>query len=168
MESKITNIRDNGSDIQDNFKVIIDGEIDIDKQTVYLDVDDVIINSSEVVVDILNQKYRLPHYLKPKTVQDVHSWDYKSIGRNFNLDDINLFVSDDTENIDVPDDIKIKYIWLSANTGNRNVKLKDRLIMLQKAQEIYEDLKASGATKYTIAGVDYELNNLRDYVTRAT
>lgn len=96
MDNKITNIRDNGSDTQDNFKIIIDSEIDIDKQTIYLDVDDVIINSSEVVVDILNQKYRLPHYLKPKTVQDVHSWDYKSIGRNFNLDDINdIFCSDE-------------------------------------------------------------------------
>ena len=96
MDNKITNIRDNGSNTQDNFKVVIDSEIDIDKQTVYLDVDDVIINSSEVVVDILNQKYRIPHYLKPKTVQDVHSWDYKSIGRNFNLDDVNdIFCSDE-------------------------------------------------------------------------
>lgn len=95
-------------------------------------------------------------------------WGDKVECKVFNLDDVNLFVSDDTENIDVPDDIKIKYLWLSANTGNRNIKLKDRLIMLQKAQEIYEDLKSSGATKYTIAGVDYEFNNLRDYVTRAT
>lgn len=53
------------------------------KQKIFWDVDDVILNTSEAIIDIINQKYRVPNGLKPKTEDDQKSWGYKSIYRSF-------------------------------------------------------------------------------------
>ena len=49
------------------------------KQTIFWDLDDVVFNSTEVVVDIINKKFREPNHLAPKSIQDVKDWGYKSI-----------------------------------------------------------------------------------------
>lgn len=49
------------------------------KQTIFWDLDDVVFNSTEVVVDIINKNFREPNHLSPRSIQDVKDWGYKSI-----------------------------------------------------------------------------------------
>lgn len=80
----------------ESFKIIVNGKIDINKQTVYLDVDDVILNSSEVVVDIVNKRYRIPNNLEPRTVDDIHSWDYQGLHRELSINTFEeIFANDE-------------------------------------------------------------------------
>ena len=62
------------------------GEIDVSKPNVFIDVDDVILNSSDTVIDILNKKFNLH-----KTKKDLKDWGFKSITHECNrqiLEDI--------------------------------------------------------------------------------
>ena len=64
---------------------------DRNKQTIYWDVDDVILNSSVVVVDIINKKEN-----KNKKFEDVKDWTYRSISRNMTKEKIeNIYGSDE-------------------------------------------------------------------------
>lgn len=49
------------------------------KQQIFWDVDDVILNSSEAIVNIINKQYLEPQNLPTKTYADCTSWDYKSV-----------------------------------------------------------------------------------------
>lgn len=49
------------------------------KQTIFWDLDDVVFNSTEVVVNIINKNFREPNHLPPRSIQDVKDWGYKSI-----------------------------------------------------------------------------------------
>ena len=49
------------------------------KQTIFWDLDDVVFNSTEVVIDIINKNFREPNHITPKSVQDFKDWGYKSI-----------------------------------------------------------------------------------------
>ena len=56
------------------------------KQKIYIDIDDVLINTSEVVIELLNLTYDLN---PPKTIYDLKDWEYRSIYRyrDYNLKD---------------------------------------------------------------------------------
>ena len=45
---------------------------------IYVDVDDVIFNTSELVIDLLNKYYNI---VPPKTIYDLKDWGFKSIYR---------------------------------------------------------------------------------------
>ena len=65
------------------------------KQIIYWDVDDVILNSGETIVELLNQK-RQELGLQPRELKDLKDWGYKSILRDTNKNEIEaLFESDD-------------------------------------------------------------------------
>lgn len=49
------------------------------KQTIFWDLDDVVFNSTEVVIDIINKNFREPNNITPKSVRDFKDWGYKSI-----------------------------------------------------------------------------------------
>ena len=49
------------------------------REKIYVDVDDVIINTSEVVINLLNDTYNIT---PPKTFKDLKDWGYKSIYRH--------------------------------------------------------------------------------------
>lgn len=49
------------------------------KQKIYWDVDDVVLNTTETMIELINQKYRLPLGLKPRTREEVKDWGFKSI-----------------------------------------------------------------------------------------
>ena len=55
------------------------------KKNLFLDVDDVILNSSEAVISILNERYSLN---PPKTISDLQDWGYKSICRRVTSQEI--------------------------------------------------------------------------------
>ena len=51
------------------------------RQKVYWDIDDVILNTTEAMVELINNKYRIPNYLKPKTREECKDWDFKGLWR---------------------------------------------------------------------------------------
>lgn len=66
------------------------------KQNVFWDVDDVVLASSEAIVNILNETELKPRGLKPKTYADCKDWNYKSIWQGMtNERTLELFESDE-------------------------------------------------------------------------
>lgn len=59
-----------------------------DKIKIYWDVDDVIINTSETLIYMINQKYNIPLGKPEKTVDDLKDWGLKSIYRDIPDDEI--------------------------------------------------------------------------------
>ena len=51
------------------------------KQKIYWDVDDVILNTTDVMVELINNKYRIPNNLEPKTREQCKDWEFKGIWR---------------------------------------------------------------------------------------
>ncbi|MBR0350806.1 MAG: hypothetical protein IJH76_03160, partial [Clostridia bacterium] len=66
------------------------------KQNVFWDVDDVVLASSEAIVNILNETELKPRGLKPKTYADCIDWSYRSVWRGMtNKRTLELFESDE-------------------------------------------------------------------------
>lgn len=57
--------------------------------TLYLDVDDVVLNSCETTIDIINEKYRKPLGLPAKTIKDLKDWGFKSIYKDITSEELN-------------------------------------------------------------------------------
>lgn len=102
------------------------------KQTIYLDVDDVVFNSSEVVLDILNKKYDLH-----KTMNDIKDWCYTSIYKKMTPKVVEeIYESEEfwskvkirgdfLENIVYNKEIQKNYIFAFVTQGNeKNLKKK--------------------------------------------
>lgn len=58
------------------------------KQAVYWDVDDIMLNSLETSVKIINFEYNALHNLPPKSASDVRDWNMKSIYRDITPEQI--------------------------------------------------------------------------------
>lgn len=67
-------------------EILNPGNIDINKRTIYIDVDDVILKSSEQIIRMLQRRYNIN-----KTIYDLRDWKYKSIYKNFSKEDLILF-----------------------------------------------------------------------------
>lgn len=62
-----------------------------DKQTIYWDVDDVLLNSSQAIIDIINKKYGTS-----KNLSNLKDWTYRSIIRDMNKEKVQaMYASDD-------------------------------------------------------------------------
>ena len=72
-------------------KIINDGLIDVDKQTIYMDVDDVIFKSRSTCVHMLREKF------PEAKIKEEHSWAFRStLGRNITTEEVNsIFNSDE-------------------------------------------------------------------------
>jgi len=115
------------------------------KQTIFLDVDDVIFNSSEVVLSILNKKYNLH-----KTDADIKDWSYNSIYRGmtrmmveeiFESDDFwsQIKIREEFINSILKDDrIRKGYNWAFVTQGNNNNLLKKVVFFLNQPEEYKE------------------------------
>jgi len=65
-------------------------------QTIYWDVDDVVLTSLEAIVTLINEKYNKPNNLPCKTVKDVKDWGMTSIYKNITHEELEvLFASED-------------------------------------------------------------------------
>lgn len=63
----------------------------LSKQKIFLDADDVLLNSSEVAVDIINKRFNVN---PPKTIYDIKDWGFKAIYKGMTKDIINeIFAS---------------------------------------------------------------------------
>ena len=112
------------------------------KQIIYWDVDDVILNSGETIVGLLNQK-RQELGLQPRELKDLKDWGYKSILRDTNKNEIEaLFESDDFWNR-----VKIKSEFIELmesgilNSYNHRIVTKGSSINRKKKfKKLSEDL----------------------------
>lgn len=76
---------------------------------IYVDIDDVIFNTSELVIDLLNKHYNI---IPPKTIDDLKDWEYKSIYRNI--------------------DYQIIYNYWDSDEFFQNVKINEDFIKFYK------------------------------------
>ena len=76
---------------------------------IYVDIDDVIFNTSELVIDLLNKYYNI---IPPKTIDDLKDWEYKSIYRNI--------------------DYQIIYNYWDSDEFFQNVKINEDFIKFYK------------------------------------
>ena len=51
------------------------------KQKIYWDVDDVVLNTTEAMVELINKKYRIPNNLQPRTREQCKDWEFKGLWR---------------------------------------------------------------------------------------
>jgi len=59
-------------------------------------VDDVVLNTTETMIELINEKYRTPLGLKPRTKEDKKDWGFKSIFAPLTKEqEIEMFESDD-------------------------------------------------------------------------
>lgn len=129
------------------------GIIDANKQTVFLDVDDVILRSSDAMIELLNEKYRRPLGLEDRTHDDLKDWGYYSIyngperKENPNLVE-KLFDSDCFWNIvkfhsgfeKLCENSRIinGYNWIFVTKGNdRNLEHKEKFLFNNPKSPIY-------------------------------
>lgn len=101
------------------------------KQKIYIDIDDVLINTSEVVIELLNLTYDLN---PPKTIYDLKDWEYRSIYRyrDYNLierfwetEDFFYQVQISPQFIELYQQTKDKVEWIFFTTGTeKNLELK--------------------------------------------
>lgn len=128
-----------------------------DKINVYMDVDDVILLSTETVLDILNQRYNID---PPKTIKDVKQWNYKSIYRKITQKEINdIFDSDDFW-----DNVKVSQKFLDMvcqpwfiRDYNLIFFTKGTVTNLTKKKEFFESIDCA-LPPYQYIGIDPELN----------
>lgn len=111
------------------------------KKTIFWDIDDVVLESSKTIIDMINKLYRRDHGLKDAKFKDLKDWGYKSIYRELNEKDVvNLFESDEfINNVKINPDFKM--ILDSGVLGNfnncfvtygTNKSLKDKAELLEK------------------------------------
>lgn len=98
------------------------------KEKIYIDADDVILNTSEVTIDYLNNLYNIH---PSKTVNDLKDWKYKSIYRNINIDLLHKY-------------------WETDEFFN-NIKVnEDFLNFYKNTKEIYECIIFTQGTKINL------------------
>ena len=116
-----------------------------EKQTIFLDVDDVVFNSSEVVVNILNKRYN-----QDKTTENVKDWCYKSLNCKMTPKKVEeIFESEEfwsqvkvkdefIENIASVKELQEGYNWAFVTQGNKNNLLKKMDFFLKQPTEYLE------------------------------
>lgn len=51
------------------------------KRIIYWDVDDVVLNTSETIIQLINDDFRIPNNIKDKSIKDLKDWKMQSIYR---------------------------------------------------------------------------------------
>lgn len=111
------------------------------KEKIYVDADDVILNTSEVTINYLNNLYKIH---PSKTINDLKDWKYKSIYRNINID--------------------LLYKYWESNEFFNEIKIdEDFLEFYKNTKEIYEWIVFTHGTKINLQKKkEYFYKNLPD------
>lgn len=125
------------------------------KKIIYISLDDSVINYSETIINILNEKYGLN-----KTYKDLKDKDFRSIYKNLSTDELHDIITSDLfwENITVLDEFnkfyfKFKdiYQWYIVEQDiNKKCKLRDDFIKNIGIDVIYDYLNEFDAESGTI------------------
>ena len=112
------------------------------KRNLFIDVDDVVLNSSKAVIDIFNKKFNLS---PEKSFEDISEWSYKSICEDITKKDIiEAFESDefwDSVTINeyfknlINNKVIEKYCKICFSTRGTEKNLEKKRIMLTKFME---------------------------------
>lgn len=100
-------------------KIINQGEININKRTIYLDVDDVVLKSSECIIQMLKNKYQIK-----KSIEDLKDWQYKSIYKYFEINELIEF-------------FKSEYFWQNVEYNKELIKGFEEINLLEKYNLIF-------------------------------
>lgn len=109
------------------------------KQKLFFDADDVILNSSEVVISILNKEYGIT---PPKTTKDLKDWGYKSIYKGMTFE-------------------KITEIYSSEEFWSQ-VQLKEEFVSLLKDEELFNNYDWCIVSKGDKDNIDKKFNFLME------
>ena len=104
------------------------------KVTLYLDVDDTVLKSSEAVIEILNNKYNIT---PRKTINDMHDWEYKSIYKFVTCDEVvDIYESDEFFSMVKFDEAFIKFYKKHHNKFNFVFVTKGTQTNLEKKENL--------------------------------
>ena len=65
------------------------------KRIIYWDVDDVVLNTSETIIQLINDDFRIPNNIKDKSIKDLKDWKMQSIYRPLPKNYIYDIIEDD-------------------------------------------------------------------------
>lgn len=128
------------------------------KQTIYWDVDDVILNTTETIVQLINEKYRIPNNLEPKTADNCKDWSFKGIWRPLTeRQQEELFESDEFWNrVEIREEF-IKMIESGVLDNYKNVFVtKGSPINLRRKKEYLEAQLYDVMDKFEYIGLFHE------------
>ena len=113
-------------------KIYDQGDINLDKQTIYIDIDDVILKSSDMILKMIYNLYG--DTKKVRTNPEMLSWNFKSVYRDLTQEKLNEFFESDYfwENVElnqkilkVIEQLKEDYNWIFVTIGtDKNLEKK--------------------------------------------
>lgn len=87
-----------------------------EKITVYLDVDDTVLQSSEAIIKILNKKHNIQ---PPKKIEDLKDWRYASIYNEITPDEVeSIYASDEFFDVVNIDEVFSQFFYKSLEKVN--------------------------------------------------
>ena len=120
------------------------------KQKIYWDIDDVVLNTTETMVELINKKYRIPNNLKPRTREQCKDWGFKGLWRPLTKEQqMELFESSDFWNAVTikPEFYDIVYSGILDKYDNIFVTKGSVYNLFKKREFLYEEVDIKNAFK---------------------
>lgn len=120
-------------------KILSNGNIDIEKQTIYMDVDDVILNTRDTIIQLIRNKYKTED--KEENMKQEKSWNFKTTYRNLSEKELLSFFDSN----EFWDNVKYKKSFLKILESG--ILDKYNLILVTKGSEKNIQLKFNYLSK---------------------
>lgn len=120
-------------------KILSNGNIDIEKQTIYMDVDDVILNTRDTIIQLIRNKYKTED--KEENAKQEKSWNFKTTYRNLSEKELLSFFDSN----EFWDNVKYKKSFLKILESG--ILDKYNLILVTKGSEKNIQLKFNYLSK---------------------
>lgn len=120
-------------------KILSNGNIDIEKQTIYMDVDDVILNTRDTIIQLIRNKYKTED--KEENMKQEKSWNFKTTYRNLSEEELLSFFDSN----EFWDNVKYKKSFLKILESG--ILDKYNLILVTKGSEKNIQLKFNYLSK---------------------
>lgn len=120
-------------------KILSNGNIDIEKQTIYMDVDDVILNTRDTIIQLIRNKYKTED--KEENMKQEKSWNFKTTYRNLSEKELLSFFDSN----EFWDNVKYKNSFLKILESG--ILDKYNLILVTKGSEKNIQLKFNYLSK---------------------
>lgn len=135
---------------------------DNNKVTLYVDVDDTILKSSEAVIKILNKKYGIN---PSKSINDMKDWGYRSIYKNITYNEVEeIYESDEFFNTVEFDQSFLDFYKTNKNKIDIVICTKGTKINIEKKENL---VKRVLGENITYIGMQFKLdgdgNKIKDY-----
>jgi hypothetical protein len=135
---------------------------DNNKVTLYVDVDDTILKSSEAVIKILNKKYDIN---PSKSINDMKDWGYRSIYKNITDNEVEkIYESDEFFNMVEFDQSFLNFYKTNKNKIDIVICTKGTKINIEKKENL---IKKVLGENITYIGIQFKLDNdgnkIKDY-----